>query len=135
MALCQNESETTEVVKEAKTLCACTTREAKVHQVMLINEVEACYATCIKEAKANCVSIIAEVENHCSMVIQKAESHGAKQAHSIQQSHAEGMQYLETEAIGEEGKDHLSFLAACGAALWASCPEDHGDLVTPSISS
>ena len=31
MALCQNESETTEAIKEAKTLCACTIREAEVH--------------------------------------------------------------------------------------------------------
>ena len=35
------------------------------------------------------------------------------------------------EAIGEEGKDHLSFLAACGAALWASHPKDCGVLVNP----
>ena len=28
MTLCQNESETTEAIREAKTLCTCTTREA-----------------------------------------------------------------------------------------------------------
>ena len=39
---------------------------------------------------------------------------------SIQQSHAEGMQHLEAEAIKKEGKDHLSFLATCGAAIWVS---------------
>ena len=83
---------------------------------MLLSEAEAQHATCIKEAKANCASIIAEVENCCSMAIRKAESHGAKQAHSIQQSHAKGMQHLETEAIGEEEKDCLSFLTACRTA-------------------
>ena len=31
MALHQNESETTKAIKEAKTLCACTTREAEAH--------------------------------------------------------------------------------------------------------
>ena len=87
--------------------------------MMLISK-EAPHATCIKEAEANCASIIAEVENCCSTAIRKAESHGAKQAHSIQQSYVEGMQCLEVEAIGEEGKDHLSFLVTCGAALWAS---------------
>ena len=98
---------------------------------MLIDEAEAQYATCIKEAKANCVSITAEVKNHSSMVIRKVESLGTKQAHSFQQSHAEGMQCLETEAIREDGKDHLSFLAACGVALWASHPKDCGVLVAP----
>ena len=112
-------------------LCTCTTREAEACQVMFINEAKAGYATCIKEAKANCVFIIAEAENCCSMVIRKAESHSTRQAHSIQQSHAKGMQCLETEAIGEEGKYHLSFLATCGAALWASHPKDCGVLVTP----
>ena len=71
---------------------------------MLVSKAEAQHATCIKEAKANCVSIIAEMENCSSMVIRKAESCSAKEAYSIQQSHAEGMQHLETEAIGEEGK-------------------------------
>ena len=98
---------------------------------MLISEAEAWYTTCTKEAEANCASIKAEAGNSCSMAIRKVESHSAKQAHSIQQSHAKGMQHLEMEAIGEEGKDHLSFLTACGAALWASHPKDHGVLVTP----
>ena len=131
MALHQNESETTKAIKEAKTLCACTTRESEAHQAMLISEAEAQHAICIKEAKANCASIIAEVENCCSTVIRKAESSSTKQACSIQQSHAKCRQSLETEAIGEEGKDHLSFLATCGSALWASSPKDHGVLVTP----
>ena len=87
---------------------------------MLISKAEAQHTTCIKEAEANYASIIAEVENCCFTAIRKAESHGTKHAHSIQQSHAEGMQCLEMEAIGEEGKDHLSFLAACWAALQAS---------------
>ena len=76
MALCQNESETNEAIKEAKALCTCTTREAEAYQVMLTNKREVWYAACIKEAKANCVSIIAKVENWCSMVIRKADTHG-----------------------------------------------------------
>ena len=98
---------------------------------MLISEAEAWHSTCIKEAKDNCASIIVEAENCCSMAIRKVESHSAKQACFIQQSHAEGMQHLEMEAIGEEGKDCLSFLTACGAAIWASHPKGHGVLVTP----
>ena len=85
----------------------------KLRPTILISEAEAQHATCIKEAKANCASIIAEAESCCSIAITKVESHGAKQ------SHAKGMQHLETEAIEEEGKDHLSFLTTCGAALQA----------------
>ena len=33
---------------------------------------------------------------------------------------------LEMEAIEEEGRDHLSFLAACGTALQACPPEACG---------
>ena len=36
------------------------------------------------------------------------------------------MQHLEMEAIGEEGKDCLSFLTACRVALWASPPKTVG---------
>ena len=39
------------------------------------------------------------------------------------------MQCLETEAIEEEGKDHLSFLTACETALQASPPEACGVLM------
>ena len=87
---------------------------------MLISQAEVQHATYIKEAEVNCASFIAEAENCCFVAIGKVESHGAKQVHSIQQSHAEGMQCLEMEAIGEEGKDHLSFFATCGAALWTT---------------
>ena len=131
MALHQNESENTEAIKEAKALCTSTIREAKAHWATLISEAEAWHATCIREAKANCASTIAEVEGCCSTSIRKAESHGAKEACIIQLSHAKGMQCLETEAIEEEGKDHLSFLATCGTALQAIPPEAHGMLMTP----
>ena len=62
MALHQNESETNEGIKEARTLCAHTIREAEAHQAKFISKAEAQHATCIKEAKANCASTIAEVE-------------------------------------------------------------------------
>ena len=53
MALCQNKSETTKAIKEAKTLCAHTTREAEAHQAKLVSKAEAQYTTCIREAEAN----------------------------------------------------------------------------------
>ena len=130
MALHQNEAETIQAIKEARILHACTIREAEAHWVKLISKAEAWHTTCIKEAKANCASTIAEAENCCSVAIRKVESHGAKQAHSIQQSHAEGMHHPEMGAIGEEGKDHLSFLATCGAA--PQSPWDSGESLSPA---
>ena len=94
--------------------------------MMLISEAEAQHATCISEAKAKCASTIAEVENYCSMAIRKAESHSTKQACSIQQSYAEGIQHLEMEAIEEEGKDCLYFLVVCRTAIQASPPKPMG---------
>ena len=97
---------------------------------MLISEAETQHAICIKGAKANCTSIIAEAENCCSTAIRKAEFCGTQQAHSIQQSHTKGMQHLDTEDIGEEGKDHLSFLTTCGAA--PQRPRSSGDPLPPA---
>ena len=50
---------------------------------------------------------------------------------SIQQSHTEDMQHLEMDAMEEEGRDHLSFLATCGKALQACPQEVHGVLMGP----
>ena len=80
MTLHQNKLETTEAMKEARTLCACTIREVEVHQVKFISKTEVWHATCTMEAEANCVPTIAEAENCCSVAIRKAESHGIKQA-------------------------------------------------------
>ena len=59
------------------------------------------------------------------------ESRGASQGCSIQQSHAKDIQHLEAEAIEEERRDCLAFLAACSTTLRASPPEAHGIMVTP----
>ena len=67
-------------------------------------EVEVHLATYIREAEANCASIITEAVTHCAADIRKAESHYMEHACSIQQSHAEGMHHLETEAMEEEGE-------------------------------
>ena len=49
MALHQNESKTTEAIKEAKALCACTTRDVETCQTVLISKAEVWHAICIKE--------------------------------------------------------------------------------------
>ena len=55
--------------------------------------------------------------------LERLESYSVAQAHSIQQSHSEDMQHLKIDALEEEGRDHLSFLSACGVALQA-CPQN-----------
>ena len=108
MALCQNESDITKAIKEAKALCAHTIRDAEAHWVALISKAEIQHSTCIKEAEANCACTLAEAGNCCSTAIREAESWGASQAYSIQQSHAKDIQCLEAEVIEEEKGECLA---------------------------
>ena len=73
MALCQDDFETTEFIKEAKAICTHSTQEAKT-----------LCSTTIKEAKATCTHSIQEAETLCSMIIRDAEAQGASQADSLQ---------------------------------------------------
>ena len=120
MALHQNDSEITKAIKAAKALCAQTIREVEACCAVLINEAEVWHATCIKEAEADCAHTLAEAENCCSTAIREAESQGASQVHLIQQSHAKDIQHLEAEAIEEEKRDCLTFLATCSTVLRAA---------------
>ena len=131
MALCQNASEITKAIKEVKALCAHTIRDTEAHQAALISKAKVQHAACIKEAKANCAHTLTEAENCCSTAIREAESQGASEAHSVQQLHAKDIYCLEAEAIEEERRDCLAFLATYGTALRASPPEAHGIMVTP----
>ena len=131
MALCQNELETTEAIKEVKALCAHTMQDVETHWTALISEAKVWHASCIKEIEDDCTHISAEAENCCSSAIHDAESQGASNAHSIQQSHTKDIQHLEVEAIEKEGRDCLAFLTACGTTLRANPPEAHGIMVTP----
>ena len=106
MGLCQNDSKTTESIKEAKAICACSTQEAKT-----------LCSTTIKEAMATCIHSIQEAETLCSMTIRKAETQGASQADSLYQSHTKSIQCLEEQVIKEKSKSQLDFLSACQAAI------------------
>ena len=107
MALCQNESKTTESIKEAKAICD----------------------TAIKEAKATYACSIQEAKTLCLMAIRDTEAWGASQAASLQQSHAKSITHLEEQAIEKESKSQLNFLSACQTALRASPAELCGMLV------
>ena len=88
MALHQNESETTEAIKEARSLCARTIQDVETCQTVLISKAKVWHATHIKEIEDNCTHALAEAENCCSTAIREAESRDASKAQSIQQSHA-----------------------------------------------
>ena len=131
MALCQNELETTEAVKEVKVLCTCTIWDAETCWTVIVSKAKVWHAAHIKEIEDDCTHTLAEAENCCSTAIREAESRGTLKAHSIQQSHANDIQCLEAEAIEEEGKDCFAFLTTCSTALRASPPKACGIMVTP----
>ena len=140
MALCQNNSETAESIKEAKAICTHSMQEAKTLCSTAIMEAKAVCAhstqeakticsTAIREAKAICAYSTQEAETLCSTTIREAEAWGTSQAGSLQQLHAKSIQHLEEQAIKEESKGQLNCLPACQAALWAGPPEFCGVLV------
>ena len=118
MGLCQNNSKTTESIKEAKAICTHSTTEAKT-----------LCSTIIKEAKATCTCSIQEAKTLCSMAIREAETQGASQADSLHLSHTKSIQHLEEQAIEEESKNQFNFLSACQATLQANPVELCGVLV------
>ena len=118
MELHQNDSETTESIKEARAICTHATQDA-----------EALCSTTVKEAKATWTCTIWEAEALCSATIRDVEIWGASQADSLQWRHAKTIQHLEEQVIQEEGESQIDFLSACQAAIQASPVELKGMLV------
>ena len=115
-AICQNEAEATEAIREVKAHCGAAIREAEIT---------------VREAEGHCTTTITEAEVHCAADIREAESCCVDHAHTIQQCHSDHIQCLEREAIEEEGKNCQSFLATCGMALQVCPPEAQGVLMCP----
>ena len=109
MNLHQNDSKTTESIKEAEAICTHSIQEAKT-----------LWSTTIKEAKVTCTHSIQEAKTLCSKTIRDAEAQGASQADSLHQTHTKSIQHLEEQAIQEESKSQLDFFFACQAAIQAS---------------
>ena len=65
MAFHQNESDTTEAIKEAKVLCTHTIRDVETHWTALISEAKLWHTACIKGIEDNCAHALAEAENCC----------------------------------------------------------------------
>ena len=127
MALCQNESKTTESIKEAKATCDTANKEAKATCTCSLQEAK----TLCSKVKANCTQSIQEAKTLCSTAIRDTEAPGASQASSLQKSHAKSILHLEGQAIEEQNRSQLDFLSACQTALRASPAELHSTLVAP----
>ena len=79
--------------------------------------------------EAQATEALKEVEVCYAAVIKEVEAHWVIHACALEKSHKESMLELEHEAIVEEVWDHLVFLEACGAVLWACPPEACGVLM------
>ena len=97
MELCQNDSETTESIKEAIAFCPHATLDA-----------EALCSAIVKEAKATCAHTIWEAKALCSAAIRDAEIQGASQADSLQQRHVKTLQHLEEQVIQVKARVRLT---------------------------
>ena len=145
MELCQNESQASESIREAKAVCSWVTldaqalcfttiKEAKAvcSQVALDTKVACSWVTLdakaiclamVKEGKMTWGHTIQEAEAACSTAIRDAEVWRASQAELLQREHGKIMQDLETQVIWEESRSQADFLSACQATLYASLME------------
>ena len=80
LALHQNEAQTTKVIREAKTV----------------------HATATGEAKAHCANIIQDAKATCARTIREGETASTEHACTLQQARRDSMEGLEREAIKEE---------------------------------
>ena len=116
MELCQNESQATESIKEAKAVCSQVTLDAQALCFATVKEAKAicscltldAKAACsrvtvclvmVKEAKTTQACTIQEAEAACSTAIRDAEVWRASQAKLLQRKHGKIMWGLEVQVI------------------------------------
>ena len=123
----------TEAIKEAKALCAWTIQDMETHCTVLIwkAEVQAC---CLYQGDwgwlHSCLSRGRELllNSHQGGRVLRHFPSSAQFNNHI----AKDIQCLEVQRpLREEGRDHLTFLAACCTTLRASPPEAHRIMVIP----
>ena len=99
MELCQNESEATESIKEARAICSHVTLDAKALCFATVKGAKVTYAQTVKEAKTTSACTIWEVEATCSMAIRDAKTWRAFQTGLLQRQHGKVIQDLEEQVI------------------------------------
>ena len=97
MELCQNESETTESIKEARAICSHVTLNAKA----------LCFST-IKEAKTTCACTIWEAEAVCSMAIRDAMTQRASQAKLLHRQHGKSCKTWRSKSSERKAEGKLT---------------------------
>ena len=110
IAYCQNESKTSEAIKEIK-----------AHYVAALSDAQATHPAAVRDAEATHSSSAREAEVIHATAVRKAEAASVMQTSKLQQDHQETIQTLEDEVIEEGRCAHLSILQACAVALQA-CP-------------
>ena len=88
IAHCQNETKTSEVIKEIKACYMAALNDAKATYVAAIREVEAIHSASSRE-----------VEVTCATAVRKAAAASAARTSKLQQFHQKTIQTLEDEAI------------------------------------
>ena len=116
----QNETKTSEAIKEIK-----------AHYVATLSDAEATYVAAVREAEAAHSASTREVEVIHTTAVRKAEAASVAQTSKLQQVHQETIQTMEDEAIEEEKCAHQSFLWGCGVVLQACPNEALGVLMYP----
>ena len=110
IAHCQNETKTSEAIKEIKAWYAAALSDAEATYVAAVGKVGAAHSASTRE-----------VEVIHATAVRKAEAASVVQTSKLQQVHLETIQTLEDEAIEEEKHACQSSPWACGTALQL-CP-------------
>ena len=84
MELHQNESQATESIKEAKTICSQVTLDTQALCFATVKEAKAACIAAVKEAKMTQAHSIQEAKAACSTAIRDAEAQRASQAKLLQ---------------------------------------------------
>ena len=116
----QNETKTSEAIKEIEACSTTALGDAKATYVVVIREEGAAHAASAREA---------EVIH--TTAVRKAEIASVVQTSKLQQAYQETIQTLEDEAIEEEKCACQSFLQACEVALQACPNKSLGVLMYP----
>ena len=128
--LCQNGSQATASIKEAKAVCSQVTLDAQTTCSWLILEAKTAFLMAVKKAKTTRGHMVQEAEATCSKAISEVEAQWVSQAESFQREHGNVMQDLEEQAIREEGRSQADFLSTCQVFLYNSPPELKNTLAT-----
>ena len=128
--LCQNESQVSTSIKEAKVICSQVTLDAWTACSQLILKAKTNFLMAVKKAKATRGHLVQEAEAASSKAICQVEAQKVSLAAIFHKEHGKYMQDLKEQAIGQESRSHNDFLSTCQVVLYNSPPQLKGALAT-----